>query len=89
MGKFLGSVENKIMRLLMEEKIYDDVTIFDYQAVCYEDRNTKYEAIMDIMSSAGRAFMSPMKFLWNMLAVVASTVWKLAAAAKEYVPNCE
>jgi hypothetical protein len=77
------------MYLLREEGIYKDVTIYDYQAVCYEDRIMKYEAIMNIMSDASRVFMSPLKFLWQMLVLVASTVWKLADAAKQYLPNCE
>lgn len=77
------------MYLLREEGIYKDVTIYDYQAVCYEDRNKKYDAIMDIMSNASGVLMSPLKFLWHILVVVASTLWKLADAAKQYLPNCK
>lgn len=77
------------MYLLRQEGIYNDVTIYDYQAVCYEDRNKKYEAIMDIMSNASRVLMSPLKVLWQMLVLVASNIWKLADAAKQYLPNCK
>lgn len=73
----------------MEEKIFEVFAVYDYQAVCYEDRNVEYEDLMDIMSSAEKLFISPMKFLWKLLVVMASTIWKLAVAAKEYLPNCE
>lgn len=88
-GKFLGSVENKIMHLLKEEKIYEDVTIFDYQAVCYDDRNMEYDDIMDILSSANSIFVNPMKLLWNLVLGILSTFWKLAVASREYLPNCK
>lgn len=88
-GKFLGSVENKIMHLLKEEKIYEDVTIFDYQAVCYEDRNKDYEDIMDIMSSANQIFLNPLKLLWNIVLGVASVFWNLVYASIEFMPNCK
>lgn len=77
------------MTLLKDEDIFKKVTIDDYQAVCYEDRNKKYEYIMTVMSDASRVLMSPLKFLWQILVVVASTMGKLADAAKHYIPNCE
>jgi voltage-dependent calcium channel alpha-2/delta-3 len=88
-GKFLGSVETKIMHLLMTENIYNQVTIYDYQAVCYEDRMTRYEGIMDIVSSANTIILSPIKLLWNILWILASNMWHFVLAVKEYIPNCK
>lgn len=77
------------MHLLKEEKIYEDVTIFDYQAVCYDDRQKEYDDIMDIISSANNFFTSPLKLLWNLLVGFASVFTTLVDASKDYLSNCE
>ncbi|XP_060849849.1 voltage-dependent calcium channel subunit alpha-2/delta-3 isoform X2 [Rhopalosiphum padi] len=38
-GKFFGKVKGPIMNMMVEEKIYKKITIFDYQGVCFKREN--------------------------------------------------
>lgn len=94
-GKFFGEVDRKLMNQLITDNIYERVSVYDYQAVCYQDRDIKYEAIMDIVSSAGSTLIwNPLKAVWGaILAIIVSlgNVFKASVAAdeKNYVPYCE
>lgn len=37
-GKFFGEVRGDIMTRLVQEGVYKDVTIYDYQAICFEPK---------------------------------------------------
>lgn len=39
-GKFFGEVRGAAMRQLIEEKIYQQVTIYDYQAICFINKDS-------------------------------------------------
>lgn len=34
-GRFFGEIQGAIMRMLVREKLYRRITIYDYQAVCF------------------------------------------------------
>lgn len=36
-GKFFGEVEGAVMETLIEKKIYEKVTVYDYQAFCFDE----------------------------------------------------
>lgn len=39
-GKFLGEVRGPIMTSMVDEGIFDKIRIFDYQAVCFKNKQT-------------------------------------------------
>ncbi|KAL7043546.1 hypothetical protein ACKWTF_001566 [Chironomus riparius] len=88
-GKFFGSVENKLMKTLWDDNIYKFVTVYDYQGVCYEDRNVEYELLMNIVSSATTIFWHPLKHLWTtFIALLISLKTLIVYAARQsYIPN--
>lgn len=38
-GQFFGKIKGSIMNMLVEEKIYKKITIYDYQGVCFKREN--------------------------------------------------
>lgn len=86
-GKFFGSVEKKLMHLLIEYKVYYGVKVFDYQGVCYEDREVEYKYIM---KTPGNSALTAL--LWNpfksFLAIL-STLISVASTVPSYMANCE
>jgi hypothetical protein len=38
-GRFFGVVEGWLMKLLIEEKIYKEIVVYDYQGVCYQEKS--------------------------------------------------
>ncbi|XP_070489901.1 voltage-dependent calcium channel subunit alpha-2/delta-3-like [Chironomus tepperi] len=88
-GKFFGSVENILMNTLMVDNIYKFVTVYDYQGVCYEDRNIEYELLMNIVSSATTIFWHPLKHLWTTFIALLISLKNIIvdAVSRTYVPN--
>lgn len=39
-GKFFGEVRGAAMRQLIEEKVYQQVKIYDYQAICFINKDS-------------------------------------------------
>lgn len=88
MGNFFGSVENQLMQTLVDNKVYEHVTVYDYQAVCYEDKEVEYDAILEIVSSASTILWNPLKHLWTALIALFSTLWNsLIESSDAYIPN--
>lgn len=53
-GKFFGEVRGWTMRRFLEDNIYKEVVIYDYQAVCFALRNSKNAAhILQLVRSGG------------------------------------
>jgi hypothetical protein len=73
------------MHILLEDKFYEPITVFDYQAVCYEDRNTDYDAIMLRSSALSALFWNPFKYFYAVLTTLFATVYALPS----YMANCE
>lgn len=84
-GKFFGIIEKKLMHILVEDKIYSPIRVFDYQGVCYEDKGIKYEALMATTNSAIRIITSPLKIVFAALMNFLKKVYSLPS----YVANCE
>lgn len=84
-GKFFGTVERRLMNILVEEKVFQKTKVYDYQAVCYGDRHTEYESIM-LRSSALKAWLwNPFKYLVTVMMTFLTTVY----AMPSYMANCE
>lgn len=74
-GRFFGEVERKIMQILIDDKVYETTRVLDYQAVCYDDRQTKYEKLMKIRSSAlSVKFWNPLKQIFAILTTILTMV---------------
>lgn len=87
-GKFFGSVEKKLMHILIEDRVYEPIRVFDYQAVCYLDRNTDYDAMLKRVnhnSARSLALFNPFKYFSTVLATLLSAV----NALPSYIANCE
>lgn len=92
-GKFFGSVEKKLMHILVEDGIYEPVRVFDYQAVCYVNKNVAYKKLMkrDIISSSALSvvFWNPFKYFGTVLATLVSTASTVFGAIPTYMANCK
>jgi len=58
-GKFFGKVKGPIMNMMVEEKIYKKITIFDYQGVCFKRENE------DDSNSSSFLYTVSIKYLIN------------------------
>lgn len=84
-GKFFGEVERKLMQIMIEDKVYEATRVLDYQAVCYEDRETVYPELMKMRSSAiNVVFWNPFKSVVAAL----TTMLTVVQALPSYVSNC-
>lgn len=85
-GKFFGSIEKKLMHILVEDKIFTPIRVYDYQAVCYEDKGIEYDFLMAKASSALRLILwNPIKILFTILLNFMSNV----SSMPSYLANCE
>lgn len=65
------------MQILKDDGIFEPIRVFDYQAVCYEDKEIDYE-LMPLVSSALNLFLwSPFKYFAAVLMSLLSTVYAL------------
>lgn len=87
-GKFFGSVEQKLMHILIEDKVYTPIKIYDYQAVCYKDRMVDYKEIMKQVSrnsALSTLFWNPFKYFATIVTSLLTTVYTLPS----FMANCE
>jgi hypothetical protein len=77
------------MQILYDDKIYQKVAVYDYQAVCYEDRNVEYDLLMDIVSSASYNLVNPFKHFITAVLSLLSSLIDFAIASKAFIPNCK
>lgn len=80
------------MQLLIEERIYKPISVYDYQAVCYVDKNIDYE--QDYHSPANGAasllLWTPIDLIQVFLTSILIGLWNFPALvlAREYIENC-
>uniref|UniRef100_A0ABD2WPD7 VWFA domain-containing protein n=1 Tax=Trichogramma kaykai TaxID=54128 RepID=A0ABD2WPD7_9HYME len=67
-GRFLGDVHGLVMRSLIERDVFEKITVFDYQAVCFRDMAE---------TSDGNILLTPLKSL----AIAASWLYGQMAIA--------
>ncbi|XP_048509667.1 voltage-dependent calcium channel subunit alpha-2/delta-3 isoform X2 [Athalia rosae] len=53
-GRFFGEISSLVMRSLVKEGIFDEITIYDYQAVCFKNEGA---------ANHGSILMTPLKTL--------------------------
>ncbi|CRK93231.1 CLUMA_CG006775, isoform A [Clunio marinus] len=74
-GKFFGSVEKKLMQILIEDRVYEAVRVYDYQAVCYVDRDVDYDAIMKRNSAVSTLLWNPVKNFFMFIITLLSIMY--------------
>lgn len=73
------------MHILIADNVYESTRVFDYQAVCYEDRNVEYEATMKRNSALSVFLWNPFTYFAALFVTLLSTVY----AAPSYMANCK
>lgn len=88
-GRFFGSVENNLMQILIENKIYKSTEFYDYQAVCYIDKNIAYESLYPLsqVSAASELLINPLRSLIAIFLNIASLF--METFAKAPMKNCK
>jgi hypothetical protein len=87
-GKFFGTIENELMHILVEDNIYKFIDIYDYQAVCYIDKNVDYEMLMPIESSSSTLLLkNPFFYLLRALKAFFILLWNMPRTFSLYMDN--
>ncbi|XP_037905987.1 voltage-dependent calcium channel subunit alpha-2/delta-3 isoform X5 [Hermetia illucens] len=64
-GKFFGEVRGDIMTRLVQEGVYKDVTIYDYQAICFEPKFNDNSS--NRLRSPLKHFLTLVKWFWRQI----------------------
>lgn len=64
-GRFFGSVEGSLTKHLVDNRIYKKIIIYDYQAVCYHNRNPEYKDSNYQMVNFAKSLMTVMQLARN------------------------
>jgi hypothetical protein len=74
------------MSILIEDNIYTPISVYDYQGVCYKDREIEYAALMVMANSALKHLIwNPIKILFAFIINFISNVYSLPS----YMANCK
>lgn len=73
------------MRILVEDGVYEPIKVYDYQAVCFEDKMTDYGAILKRNSALKALLWNPFEYLIATFFTLLSTAY----AIPSYISNRE
>lgn len=76
------------MKILIEDHVYEPIQVFDYQAVCYQDKDFKYDNVMEQIgrnSALTVLIWNPFKYFAAIFATLLSTVY----AIPSHMANCK
>ncbi|KAG5680433.1 hypothetical protein PVAND_009941 [Polypedilum vanderplanki] len=76
-GRFFGEVRGSAMRRMIDEGIYQAVTVYDYQAICFINKDS---------SSLASKLITPFIYIWKLFKIIAShMIWLYVSLLVENV----
>ncbi|XP_070491988.1 voltage-dependent calcium channel subunit alpha-2/delta-3 isoform X2 [Chironomus tepperi] len=66
-GRFFGEIRGAAMRKLIDNKVYQPVKIYDYQAICFINKDS---------ASLASKLVAPFKYIWTLFKIITThLIW--------------